>query len=248
MTVAEEKFSKKFDEAAAHPKYRGAYDKDDASGKGMTLVEAKFKDTKIYLLADRAEDRIYSAKFFAYGGKVSVAIGETLCTMIKGLTIDEACSLRGEDIEACLRDEPEVPAVPESKQKAFANIEELLKVVQQAYPAAKAVAEVSASIDKNNVNAVSSSELSMAEQAWMGLSKEDQITQINMVLDDKVRPALMSDGGNVQVLDVVDGEKVMIQYQGACGSCGSSLGATLSFMEQALRKEIHNELIVVPNM
>jgi len=40
----------------------------------------------------------------------------------------------------------------------------------------------------------------------------------------------------------------MIQYQGACGSCGSSLGATLSFMEQALRKDIYNELIVVPNM
>ena len=248
MTVAEEKFSKKFDEAAAHPKYRGAYDKDDASSKGMTLVEAKFKDTKIYVLVDRVEDRVYSAKFFAYGGKVSVAIGETLCSMIKGLTLNEACSLRGEDIEACLRDEPEVPAVPESKQKVFANIEELLKVVQQEYPAAKAVAEVSASIDKKAVKAVSSSELSMAEQAWMGLSKEDQITQINMVLDDKVRPALMSDGGNVQVLDVVDGEKVMIQYQGACGSCGSSLGATLSFMEQALRKEIYNELIVVPNM
>ena len=248
MTVAEEKFSKKFDEAASNPKYRGAYDKDDASGKGMTLVEAKFKDTKIYLLADRAEDRIYSAKFFAYGGKVSVAIGETLCTMIKGLTLDEACSLKGEDIEAYLRDDPEVPAVPESKNKAFANVEELLKVVLQEYPAAKAVAEVSASIDKKDIKAVSSAELSMAERAWMGLSKEDQITQINMVLDDKVRPALMSDGGNVQVLDVVDGEKVMIQYQGACGSCGSSLGSTLSFIEQALRKEIHNELIVVPNM
>jgi NifU-like protein len=214
----------------------------------MTLVEAKFKDTKIYLLVDRMEDRIYSAKFFAYGGKVSVAIGETLCTMIKGLTLDEACSLKGEDIEGYLRDEPEIPAVPESKQKALANVEELLKVVRQVYPTAKAVAEVSASIDKNDIKAVSSSELSMAEQAWMGLSKEDQITQINMVLDDKVRPALMSDGGNVQILDVIDGEKVMIQYQGACGSCGSSLGATLSFMEQALRKEIHNELIVVPNM
>ena len=214
----------------------------------MTLVEAKFKDTKIYLLADRAEDRIYSAKFFAYGGKVSVAIGETLCTMIKGLTLNEACSLKGEDIEAYLRDDPEVPAVPESKNKAFVNVEELLKVVQQAYPAAKAVAEVSASIDKKDVKAVSSAELSMAEQAWMGLNKEDQITQINIVLDEKVRPALMADGGNVQVLDVVDGEKVMIQYQGACGSCGSSLGATLSFMEQALRKDIYNELIVVPNM
>jgi NifU-like protein len=58
----------------------------------------------------------------------------------------------------------------------------------------------------------------------------------------------MADGGNVQVLDVVEGEKIMIQYQGACGSCGSSLGSTLSFMEQALRKDIYNELIVVPNM
>ena len=144
MTVAAEKFSKKFDEAAAHPKYRGAYDKDDASGKGMTLVEAKFKDTKIYLLVDRMEDRIYSAKFFAYGGKVSVGIGETLCSMIKGLTVDEACSLKGEDIEVLLRDEPDIPAVPESKQKSFANVGEILKVVQQEYPAAKAVAEASA--------------------------------------------------------------------------------------------------------
>ena len=68
MTVAEEKFSKKFDEAATQPKYRGAYDKDDAGAKGMALVEAKFKDTKVYLLVDRVEDRVYSAKFFAYGG------------------------------------------------------------------------------------------------------------------------------------------------------------------------------------
>jgi len=82
----------------------------------------------------------------------------------------------------------------------------------------------------------------------MGLSVEDQKAQVNLVLDDKIRPALMADGGNVEVLDVVDGEKIMIQYQGACGSCGSSLGATLSFMEQALRSEIYNELIVVPNM
>ena len=47
MTVAEEKFSKKFDEEATQPKYRGAYDKDDAMVKGMNLVEAKYQDTKI---------------------------------------------------------------------------------------------------------------------------------------------------------------------------------------------------------
>ncbi len=248
MSVAEEKFSKKFDEASSQPKHRGAYDQDDARGKGVTLMGAKYKDTKVYWLVDGVEDRIYSAKFFAYGGKVSVAIGETLCSMVKGLTMDEACSLLGSDVEAQLRDDPGIPAVPEAKQKMFANVGELLKIVQREYPVAKAVAEASASVNKEDKKATSFSELSMNEQAWLGLSKDDQIVQVNLVLDEKVRPALMADGGNVQVLDVVDGEKVMIQYQGACGNCGSSLGATLSFMEQALRKDIYNELIVVPNM
>ncbi len=248
MSVLEDKFSKKFEEATAQPKNRGAYYKEDASEKGMALVEAKYKDTKLYWLVDPEEDRVYSAKFFAYGGKVSLAIGETLCAMVKGLTIDEACSLLGSDVESQLRDEPDVPSVPEAKMAAFSAVEELLKIVREQYTEAKALAAASAVVKKEGKPKKSLAELSMAEQAWLSLSKEDQITQINMVLDDKIRPALMADGGNVQVLDVENGEKISIQYQGACGSCGSSLGATLSFMEQALRKEIYNELIVVPNM
>ncbi len=68
------------------------------------------------------------------------------------------------------------------------------------------------------------------------------------MLTEKVRPALMNDGGNIQVLEIIDGERVMVQYQGACGSCGSSLGATLSFIEQTLRTNVYPELQVVPNM
>ena len=248
MSVAEDKYSKKFEEVAAKPKNRGAYYQEDASEKGMALVEAKFKDMKLYWLVDTEEDRVYSAKFFAYGGKVSLAVGETLCSLVKGLTIAEACSLLGTDVENHLRDEPEVPSVPESKMFAFGAVEELLKIIKDDYPGAKGLAIASAAAKKEGKPKKSMAELSMAEQAWMGLSKDDQKAQINLVLDDKIRPALMADGGNVEVLDVVDGEKIMIQYQGACGSCGSSLGATLSFMEQALRSEIYNELIVVPNM
>ena len=69
MTVAEEKFSAKFEEVAANIKHRGAYYQEDAGEKGMALIEAKFKDTKLYWLADVKEDRIFSARFFAYGGK-----------------------------------------------------------------------------------------------------------------------------------------------------------------------------------
>jgi len=117
LTVAEEKFSAKFEEVAANIKHRGAYYLEDAKEKGMALVEAKFKDTKLYWLADMKEDRIFSARFFAYGGKVSLVIGETLCSMVEGLTIDEASSLLKTDVETKLRDNPDVASVPESNKK-----------------------------------------------------------------------------------------------------------------------------------
>ena len=246
MSVAEEKFSLNFEEKATAIKHRGAYYQEDASEKGMALLEAKFKDTKLYWLVDLKEDRIFSARFFAYGGKVSLVIGETLCTMVEGLTVDEACSLLKTDVEAKLRDEPEVPAVPESKIKAFDTVEELLKTAKEQYPSAKGVAIASASIDKADFQ--STTELNLVAQAWLGLTKDEQKEQIEIVLDEHIRPALMNDGGNVQVLDVTDGEKVLVQYQGACGSCGSSLGATLSFMESTLRKHIYNDINVVPQM
>ena len=90
-------------------------------------------DTKLYWLVDLKEDRIFSARFFAYGGKVSLVIGETLCKMVEGLTIDEACSLLKTDVESQLRDEPDVPSVPESKIKAFDNVEELLKITKEQF-------------------------------------------------------------------------------------------------------------------
>ena len=248
MSVTEEKFSEKFEAAAKSPKHRGAFYQEEATEKGMALVEAKFKDMKLYWLVDTEEDRVYSAKFFAYGGKVSVAIGETLSAMVQNLTLDEACSLLGADIERSLRDDPDEPAVPESKKLAFGNVPELLKLVKENYPSAKAVALAAAGINKQEGKPVGIKELTLQEQAWMGLSEEEQIQQINIVLDEKIRPALMNDGGNVQVQEVVDGEKIIIQYQGACGSCGSSVGGTLSFIEQTLRREIYKDLQVTPNV
>ena len=246
MTVIEEKFSTKFEEVAANIKHRGAYYQEDAAEKGMALIEAKYKDTKIYWLADVKEDRIFSARFFAYGGKVSLVVAETLCIMVEGLTVDEACSLLKADVDARLRDNPDVASMPESKQKAFDIVDEILKLVKDQYATAKGVAIASASINKEDFK--STTELNLVAQAWLGLTLEEQKEQIELVLDEHIRPALMNDGGNVQLLDVTDGEKVLVQYQGACGSCGSSLGATLSFMESTLRKHVYNEINVVPQV
>ncbi|MBI5427886.1 MAG: NifU family protein [Nitrospinae bacterium] len=280
MSVVEEKYSAKFESAVSQPKNRGAYYPEDAVEKGMALLQAKFKDLKLYWLVDTAEDRIYSAKFFAYGGKVSLAIGETLSTMVKGLTVQEAFSLLGPDVERLLRDDLQVPAVPESKLSAFSAVEELLRLMEKEYPSAKALALASSAMKEKETgpgnapervgqarialdNAYSPSEsslsapaprrpgtlseLSMAEQAWLALSPEEQIGMLDLVLDEKIRPALNNDGGNVLVKEVIDGRKVIIHYQGACGSCGSSIGGTLAFIEQTLRRNIYNDLVVVPD-
>lgn len=249
MSVIEEKYSIKFEEAASHPKNRGAYYPEDAGAKGMALVQAKFKDIKLYWLVDIGEDRIYNAKFFAYGGKVSLAIGEALSSMVKGLTIPEACSLLGGDVERQLRDDPRVPSVSESKLPAFGAVEELLRTVEKEYPSAKALALASSAAKEKEGErtAPADSGLNIVEQAWLSLTPDEQIQQLEAVLDEKIRPALNSDGGNVSVKEIIDGRKVIIQYQGACGGCGSSIGATLSFIEQTLRRNVYEELVVVPD-
>ena len=68
---------------------------------------------------------------------------------------------------------------------------------------------------------------------------------IEALFDKHLRPALMSDGGNID-LDLVKGDEVIISYQGACGSCPSSAGATLAGIEKAIRTHVFPTAIVIP--
>ena len=58
------------------------------------------------------------------------------------------------------------------------------------------------------------------------MSDDPRLIRINEILDEKVRPALMMDGGYLEVLGIKE-NTLNIRYQGACGSCPSSLTGTL---------------------
>ncbi len=64
------------------------------------------------------------------------------------------------------------------------------------------------------------------------------LIQINEVLDRRVKPALAGDGGGLEVLGI-DGYKVKIHYQGACGSCPTSISGTLMAIEGLLKRDVH---------
>ena len=80
------------------------------------------------------------------------------------------------------------------------------------------------------------------EQRREQLSPELQA--IEKILDSTIRPALQADGGDLQCVDYRD-NVVVIQYEGACGSCPSSQYGTLQAIQGILRAEYNSEIEVV---
>lgn len=70
------------------------------------------------------------------------------------------------------------------------------------------------------------------------------LDRINEVLDERVRPGLAGDGGGLEILGLQD-KRLLIRYQGACGSCPSSISGTMYAIEQMLKEDVDPEIEVV---
>ena len=76
------------------------------------------------------------------------------------------------------------------------------------------------------------------------ISGDPKVVEINALLDERIRPYLASDGGWLEVLELED-KTLKIRYEGACGSCPSSLTGTLMAIENMIKEEIDPEIEVV---
>ena len=83
------------------------------------------------------------------------------------------------------------------------------------------------------------------EDADLSDEDRDMLIKINAILDERVRPALAGDGGGLQVIGL-NGKNLHIRYEGACGTCPSSISGTLTAIEDMLQTEIDKDLSVVP--
>ena len=54
---------------------------------------------------------------------------------------------------------------------------------------------------------------------------------------DRIRPALQADGGDVELVDVIDGI-VKVRLQGACSGCPMSTMTVRNGIERQLQQEI----------
>jgi Fe-S cluster biogenesis protein NfuA len=76
------------------------------------------------------------------------------------------------------------------------------------------------------------------------MSDDPRLLRINEILDERIRPALAGDGGWLEVLSLEE-NTLTIRYQGACGSCPSSLTGTLMAIEGMIKQEVDPEIEVV---
>lgn len=68
------------------------------------------------------------------------------------------------------------------------------------------------------------------------MTDTEQLQQVQEVLD-KLRPFLLRDGGDCELVDIEDGI-VKLRLLGACGSCPSSTITLKAGIERALLEEV----------
>ena len=109
-------------------------------------------------------------------------------------------------------------------QDGQADWESLMRDIAVPLRAAPAAADQSAA-------AVFAARASVAD-----LSAQDRqrLDDIELVLDQEIRPYLQSDGGDLHVLSL-SGNQLIVHYQGACGTCPSAISGTLQGIESRLR-------------
>ena len=78
---------------------------------------------------------------------------------------------------------------------------------------------------------------------WPEVGLFEKVRRIETVLDQHVRPALASDGGGLDLVDL-QGDELMVQYHGACGSCSSSIGGTLTFIQDSINNNLGTNLVI----
>jgi Fe-S cluster biogenesis protein NfuA len=120
-------------------------------------------------------------------------------------------------------------------QDGQADWQELMRQVAGPIREAPSADADSAKYAQQAAGATGTAELSEADR--------ERLARINDILDEQVRPYLQGDGGDLYVVGL-EGNRLMVHYQGACGSCPSSISGTLAGIESML-KQIEPEMEVV---
>lgn len=244
------RYSKKLAAKIDNPRCAGLFTREEAEARDMRFVEAtegSVEDgnaVRLYWLVDKDDGIIVDAKFQVYGQSALIGAAEAACDLLVGKNYDQARRISADLIDKQLRDRSDTPAFP---KETYPHLNLVLGAIDSAaeqctdIPFADTYVAPPVPSDIGEV-------IPGGYPGWLDLPLKKKIAVIEQVLDQDIRPYIALDAGGVSVLNLINDKELVIAYQGTCTSCYSSVGTTLSYIQQVLRAKVHPDITVVPDL
>lgn len=245
-----ERYSRKMASQIEKHRQAGYFTAEDAEARGVRLVisqEGMVDDgnaIRFYWLVDKDDGQLIDVKYQVYGQSALIGAAEAAAQLLIGKNYDQARRVTTDLIDKEVRDSSNEPAFP---KETSPHLNLVLSAIDRA-------ADQCTDIPLPSTYVAPPMTLEVGEiveggiPGWEGMSREEQIGIIEQVLDNDIRPYIALDAGGVEVINLIEGKELIIGYQGACTSCYSSVGTTLSYIQQILRAKVHPDLVVTPNL
>jgi NifU-like protein len=110
------------------------------------------------------------------------------------------------------------------------------------------LAEVREQINREKLEAAAQTTQS-GENSFDKMTMVQRIKAVDVVIDEYIRPMLVMDGGDMEIIDIKENlpyYDIYIRYLGACGSCASGSTGTLYAIEATLRQKVDENIRVLP--
>lgn len=244
------RYSKKLATKIEQARCCGWFTKEEAEARLMRLAEGREGSMAdgnaiiLYWLVDKDDGIIVDAKFQVYGQSVLIGAAEAACELLIGKNYDQARRVSADLLDKQVRDRSDVPAFP---KETYPHLNLVLGAIDAAADQCTDIpfadTYVSAPVPKD-IGEV----LEGGYPGWEGLPLKKKLAVIEQVLDQDVRPYIALDAGGISVLNLLNDKELVIAYQGSCTSCYSSIGTTLSYIQQVIRAKVHPSITVVPDM
>ena len=87
------------------------------------------------------------------------------------------------------------------------------------------------------------------ENSFDKMTIVQRIKAVDSVIDEYIRPMLVMDGGDMEIIDIKENTPyydIYIRYLGACGTCASGSTGTLYAIESTLKQKVDENIRVLP--
>jgi NifU-like protein len=244
------RYSKKLMVKIDNPRCMGFFTPEESEARQMRLAEStegRIEDgnsVRLYWLVDKDDGIIVDARFQVFCQSALIGAAEAACELLVGKNYDQAKRVTADLIDRQVRDSSDEPAFP---RETYPHLNLVLGAIEgnaeQCTDIPFADTYVAPPVPKDLGEVIEG-----GYPGWMDLPLKKKIDVIEEVLNRDVRPYIALDAGGVEVLNLIENTEVVIAYKGSCTSCYSSIGTTLSYIQQILRNKVHPGLIVVPDL